>query len=480
MFSSSDQTVLFFSTKPTRKLLKSLAIFCFVLYVMHVFSSNLWCNSSHILNNYLIEYNPSRTSNSLPPTNASHIAFGIASSSGTWRNRRYYVESWWRPNVTRGFLFLDKTRKDFFPWPPALPPLQLFEDTSRYEDYNKHKARQAIRMVHMIAEIFRAENQGVRWYAFMDDDTVIFIDNLVDVLSKYDHQKYFYIGANSESIASNVFNSFEMAFGGGGYVLSYPLVEALVNNLDVCIERYPSLYGSDHVVQSCVADLGVSLTLEKGFHQIDLHHDISGFLSSHPQSPLLSLHHLDAVNPIYPATDRYHSLNHLMKAATADSSRLFQQTICYSKQQNLTFSISWGYSAHAYEGIHPPSILQRPIETFWPWTRFANPPYMFNMRIPSRDPCRNPRVFFFDSVEEVASGDYIVTSYNQTDMDRIRACSKSENWFVDYLHQIRVLSPLRRYNEAGNRRECCDIVQEAGMNASEIKLRPCMKDEFLA
>lgn len=102
----------------------------------------------------------------------------------------------------------------------------------------------------------------------MDDDTVVFVDNLVDVLSKYDHWKYFYIGANSESIASNVFNSFEMAFGGGGYVLSYPLVEALVKNLDVCIERYPSLYGSDHVVQSCVADLGVSLTLEKGFHQV--------------------------------------------------------------------------------------------------------------------------------------------------------------------------------------------------------------------
>ncbi|KAG5566959.1 hypothetical protein RHGRI_002498 [Rhododendron griersonianum] len=445
MFSSSDQTVLFFSTKPTRKLLKSLAIFCFVLYVIHVFSSSLWCNSSHLLNNYLIGYNPSQTSNSLPPTNATHIAFGIASLSGTWQNRRYYVESWWRPNVTRGFLFLDKTRKDFFPWSPASPPLQLFEDTSRYEDYNKHKARQAIRMVHMIAVIFRAENQGVRWYAFMDDDTVVFVDNLVDVLSKYDHRKYFYMGANSESIASNVFNSFEMAFGGGGYVLSYPLVEALVKNLD-----------------------------------IDLHHDISGFLSSHPQSPLLSLHHLNAVDPIYPATDRYHSLNHLMKAATADSSRLFQQTICHSKQQNLTFSISWGYSAHAYEGIHPPSILQRPLETFWPWTRFANPPYMYNTRILSRDPCRNPRVFFFDSVEEVTSGDYIVTSYNQTDTDRLRACSKSENWSVDYLSQIRVLSPLRRYNEAGNRRECCDIVQEAGMNASEIKLRPCMKDEFLA
>lgn len=123
---------LFLSTKPIRKLLKSLAILCFVLYLIYnIFSSNLWCNSPHLLNN-LIDTNPFHTSNSLSPTNATHIAFGIASSSGTWQNRRYYVESWWRPNLTRGFLFLDKTRKDFFPWSPASPPLRLFEDTSRY------------------------------------------------------------------------------------------------------------------------------------------------------------------------------------------------------------------------------------------------------------------------------------------------------------------------------------------------------------
>lgn len=72
---------------------------------------------------------------------------------------------------------------------------------------------------------------------------------------------------------------------------------------------------------------------------------------------------------------------------------------------------------------------------------------MFDTRILSRDPCQNPRVFFFDSVEEVTGGDYFVTSYIQTDMDRLlRACSKSEHSFTDYLYQIRVLSPLRRYN----------------------------------
>lgn len=119
-------------------------------------------------------------------------------------------------------------------------------------------------------DLFEAINEGVRWYVMSDDDTVFFVGNLVEVLGRYDHEKYFYIGMNSETFSANNFHCFDMAFGGGGYVLSYSLAKAVVANLDVCIKRYQTLYGSDHMVQSCVADLGVSLTLEKGFHQVRL------------------------------------------------------------------------------------------------------------------------------------------------------------------------------------------------------------------
>lgn len=101
-----------------------------------------------------------------------------------------------------------------------------------------------------------------------DDDTIFFLDNLVEVLGRYDHNKYFYIGSNSECVASNFDHSYGMAFGGAGFALSYPLAQVLVKNLDVCIKTYPTLYGSDHILQSCIADLGVSLTQEKGFHQV--------------------------------------------------------------------------------------------------------------------------------------------------------------------------------------------------------------------
>ncbi|XP_057512323.1 uncharacterized protein LOC130794424 isoform X2 [Actinidia eriantha] len=417
-----------------------------VLYITYTISSHHpCCQSSTLFTTSTHKYsNDPYNSNSFSPTNISHIVFGIASSSNTWKNKKPYIAAWWRPNTTRGSLFLDKPPTEYLPWPSKTdPPFRVSEDVSKYKEYDKHSMPYVIRIARIIVETFRAENKNVRWYVMVDDDTVLFINNLVEVLAKYDHRKYYYIGKNSECVVNNVQGSFEMAFGGAGYALSYPLAEALVTNFDLCIKRYPYLYGSDHILQSCVADLGVSLTLEKGFHQIDLRGDISGLLSAHPQSPFLSLHHLEAVNPIFPFLNRYDSINHLMKAAQADESRLLQQTACYHKRRNWTFSVSWGYSAQIYENIFPPSVLQRPLETFIPWKKGAFPPYVFNTRLPSNDPCEAPHFFFFDSVEHTIGG-RVVTSYTRRWERKLPGCSSSGNHSADHISKIHVVSPIGR------------------------------------
>lgn len=204
-------------------------------------------------------------------TSISHIAFGIAGSVNTWKVKKHYIDTWWRPNTTRGFLWLDRAPGgDLLPWPPSSPPFRISEDIVRFKEYNKHGMPHAIRMVHVILETFREVNNGVRWYVMADDDTVLFVDNLVELLSQYDHKKYYYIGGNSECTASNWDYSFDMAFGGAGYALSFPLAKAVAEHLDLCLMRYPTLYGSDHILQACIADLGVTLTHERGFHQVRL------------------------------------------------------------------------------------------------------------------------------------------------------------------------------------------------------------------
>lgn len=107
-----------------------------------------------------------------------------------------------------------------------------------------------------------------RWFVFGDDDTVFFPENLVKTLAKYDHDLMYFIGSNSESFAQNRFFSFGMAYGGAGFAISYPLAKTLAKVLDSCLERYHHLYGSDGRISSCLAELGVGITREAGFHQV--------------------------------------------------------------------------------------------------------------------------------------------------------------------------------------------------------------------
>ncbi|KAL8089621.1 hypothetical protein AgCh_039192 [Apium graveolens] len=461
------------------KLLVIVALILLIIYIF-LFSHPFSKSSRHTDNSFShIQYPYEHRSSS--PTKISHIVFGIAGTSKGWTIRKQYVKSWWQPNITRGFLFLDKAPIEHLPWPPVSILVRLYQNTSKYQDYDKHALPFAIKMVLMIADVFKAEsNENIRWYFMAEDDTVLFTSNLVDTLSRYDHTKYYYIGSNSECILVNMENSFDAAFGGAGFALSYPLAKALAKNLDGCVKRYPTLLGRDHILQSCVADLGVSLTQEKGFHQIDLNNDISGLLSAHPQTPLLSLHHLEVVEPIFPSMNRYDSVNHLMKVAKIDQPRLLQQSICYLKEKNWTFSISWGYSSQIYEKVITPSILLRPLQTFthWGW-RGPKVPFMFNTRGVSRDPCEAPHVFFLDTAEKVDRDNLVVTSYIRKSPRLLPPCSSSGNHSADSIFKIRILSPTNKFEVIGSRRECCDVIETREANATTVKLRTCMKDEIV-
>lgn len=123
-------------------------------------------------------------------------------------------------------------------------------------------------MARAVKEAVDRNETDVRWFVFGDDDTVFFVDNVVRALARYDHSKWFYVGSNSESYEQNVKYSFEMAFGGGGFAISYSLARVLARVLDSCLRRYGHLYGSDSRIYSCIAELGVALTHEPGFHQV--------------------------------------------------------------------------------------------------------------------------------------------------------------------------------------------------------------------
>ncbi|GMP46827.1 hypothetical protein CsSME_00014839 [Camellia sinensis var. sinensis] len=115
-------------------LCKILGISGLVLYLAYLlFFSQSSCPSSEFFTPFQHIWPaspPSQQLNSLThtnhssPTNLNHLVFGIVGSVNAWRHRKAYTESWWRPNATRGYLFLDTHPTDDLL--PGRPLLLLF------------------------------------------------------------------------------------------------------------------------------------------------------------------------------------------------------------------------------------------------------------------------------------------------------------------------------------------------------------------
>eukprot|EP00262_Sarcandra_glabra_P022062 TRINITY_DN9599_c0_g1_i1.p1 TRINITY_DN9599_c0_g1~~TRINITY_DN9599_c0_g1_i1.p1 ORF type:complete len:285 (-),score=-6.15 TRINITY_DN9599_c0_g1_i1:319-1173(-) len=256
------------SAKISRPLIKaSIAVFILLSFLFFIFSAfvhkSRWrCPESKSLAT-VMRNSVDRTADD-QTTNISHVVFGIAGSIRTWDKRRGYSDLWWKPNVTRGYVWLDEKPLANLTWSATSPPYRISEDTSRFNGSQKV----AIRLSRIVVESFRIGLENVRWFVMGDDDTVFFTENLVGVLSKYDHEKFYYIGEISESVEQDVTHSYGLAFGGGGYAISYALAAELSKVMDGCLDRYTELSGGDQRVQVCITELGVPLTREPGFHQV--------------------------------------------------------------------------------------------------------------------------------------------------------------------------------------------------------------------
>ncbi|KAH7860312.1 hypothetical protein Vadar_011984 [Vaccinium darrowii] len=401
--------------------------------------------------------NPALTPTSFPlptslpttPTTLHHLLFSIASSSLSLPTRSPFLRLWYSPNTTRAYLFLDRPT----PSPdPSLPPTLISLPTSQFPYSFPHGSRSAIRSARIVKESLTRLNHTshIRWFVYGDDDTLFVPANLVRTLAKYDHEKWWYVGSGSEGYGENYRNSFGMGFGGGGFAISASLARVLAGVLDSCLLRYPHLYGSDARVFSCLAELGVELTPEPGFHQIDTRGDIFGMLSAHPLSPLLSLHHVDRVDPIFPNMTRDNALRHLFEAVNVDPGRVLQQTVCYERSRSFTVSVAWGYAIQVFEGNYYLPDLLRKERTFKPWRRnkeIISSLYMFDTREYISDPCKRPVVFFLKSA--VSGSKRVYTDYTRhvvgncsrtgavNDLEQIRVFSQKPDWYLGEVKALR-------------------------------------------
>ncbi|BAF15557.1 uncharacterized protein [Oryza sativa Japonica Group] len=429
-------------------------------------------------------------------TTLQHVVFGIAASSRFWDKRKEYIKVWWRPRgAMRGYVWLDREVREsnMSTARTGLPAIRISSDTSGFPYTHRRGHRSAIRISRIVSETFRLGLPGVRWFVMGDDDTVFFPDNLLTVLNKFDHRQPYYIGSLSESHLQNIYFSYGMAYGGGGFAISRPLAEALARMQDGCIRRYPALYGSDDRIQACMAELGVPLTKHPGFHQYDVYGDLLGLLAAHPVAPIVTLHHLDVVQPLFPnAKSRPAAVRRLFDGPIElDPAGIMQQSICYDGGNRWTVSVAWGFAVLVSRGVMSPREMEMPARTFLNWYRRADyTAYAFNTRPLARSPCQKPAVYYLSSARRAAAlrgGDTTVTRYER--WRRANETRPACRWNIAdpdaHLDHIVVLKkPDPGLWDRSPRRNCCRVLsspkegKKGGDKTMTIDVGVCRDGEF--
>lgn len=148
--------------------------------------------------------------------------------------------------------------------------------------------------------------------------------------------------------------------------------------------------------------------------QYDVYGNLFGLLAAHPIAPLVSLHHLDVVEPIFPNVTRVQALQRLKIPMQHDSAALMQQSICYHETNDWSISVSWGFAVQIFRGVLSPREIEMPSRTFLNWYKRADyKAYAFNTRPVMRNPCQKPFVFYFSNVRTESFRNQTVSSYTQ-------------------------------------------------------------------
>lgn len=238
-------------------------------------------------------------------TTLDRVSISVISSKGTFDRVEKYASAWRTPEV-RLSVWVDELPLFL---PDDLEGITHVSTAMAHPWWNSTKKDHHTRLAWTIVDVYNLHPTGVDWYFVIDDDTIVFTPGLLSVLSKYDPQGLWYIGNDSEDMSQIQVHG-RMAYGGGGYVVSVRVAQMMAETMAECLPRYDGLYGQDARVFACASELDVAYTRELGFHQMDLEGDIKGLLESHPPAPLVTLHHLQSVEPVFPHLPVPHARTH--------------------------------------------------------------------------------------------------------------------------------------------------------------------------
>jgi hypothetical protein len=186
--------------------------------------------------------------------------------------------------------------------------------------------------------------------------------------------------------------------------------------------------------------------------QVDIRGDAYGMLAAHPVAPLVSLHHLDHIEPISPAgRTPLDAVRPLVRASGFDSARLLQQAFGYQRGPGYVWSVSvaWGYTVQLYPWAVAPHELEVPLQTFKTWRSWTNGPFVFNTRplMGTESPCWRPAMFFLSRVRNGTAGGTVSEYVRRRAGKAEKECDKASFRAASTVHTVKVFAPKMSQNE---------------------------------
>ena len=229
-------------------------------------------------------------------TIANDIVFGIISSVATASKRLGLLRFWWMPGA-RGCLSLDQkvSARSMGALPSGLEVCDTPLGIKSKEWYHRGVKHRGIHRGALLPLITYQRFPGASWYVCGDDDTLFNKLALAQWLTNFDPGEPWYIGGRSESLNARRDFGWDMAFGGGGIVITGSFLRDAGGSLLRCFDVAPWSVapGGDWILHRCLNRLGVPLTPSGGMHQLDekYAHNIRDIFERHPVAPFLSMHH---------------------------------------------------------------------------------------------------------------------------------------------------------------------------------------------
>lgn len=158
---------------------------------------------------------------------------------------------------------------------------------------------------------------------------------------------------------------------------------------------------------------------------MDIRGSAYGILAAHPIAPLVSLHHLDYIDPIFPNLTPIESVKKLHHAYKKDPSRALQHSFCHDLTRNWSISVSWGYTVQLHPSLLTAKTLETAVQTFQTWRSWSVEPFAFNTRPLGDDLCNRSIVYYLDRVHRVGPS-RTVSTYKRFNVENDKECEGEE------------------------------------------------------